>query len=96
MQRHKPGPTYSLGPALLRYGNRAAQAFPGFDEARRQMLSMVTWLIIAPIFDRQGQVVMTLTLVNDDPPAAVGAVIARATRLRWPAAEVARAIENTR
>jgi DNA-binding IclR family transcriptional regulator len=61
----------------------------------------VVRFIIAPVFDHGGHVVMTVTLVNDDLPAAAGPVVpgtvaARAERVRQAADEVTRVIGGTR
>jgi DNA-binding IclR family transcriptional regulator len=75
--RHSPGPAYTLGPALLRYGSRAASVFPGTTAARRQMFLLAERLgvgcLISCRLDDDHMLVLDSTGV-DSPALAPGVV----------------------
>ena len=74
--RHAPGPTYSLGPALIRYGAAAASTFPGAAEARRQMFRLADELALGCLVScRVGDQLLVLDSVDvDDADLAPGVV----------------------
>jgi DNA-binding IclR family transcriptional regulator len=74
--RHLPGPTYSLGPMLVRYGTSYAATFPGAAEARRQMFRLADELGLGCLIScRLGDQMLVLDSIGVDQPELAPGVV---------------------